>query len=112
MISLWSFPLPQARDPGKIFGEILRKILGELWSQLQGTTAARTADFSAFRTRIYYFYVFLFEIPVAKLKSWWHESLFRRNAPEAGMEAGLNYGLGSAIPSAANRQARRATALA
>ncbi len=41
---------------------------------------------AAFRKLIYYLYVFLFEIPVAaKLKHWQEESLFRRNAPEAGM---------------------------
>lgn len=42
--------------------------------------------FLIFKKCIYYLYVFLFEIPVAaKLKHWQEESLFRRNAPEAGM---------------------------
>ena len=44
------------------------------------------ALFAAFKKCIYYLYVFLLEIPVAaKLKHWREESLFRRNAPQAGM---------------------------
>jgi len=48
--------------------------------------------FSAFKKCFCYLYVFILEIPVAaKLKHCQEESIFCRNAPQAGMEAGPSF---------------------
>jgi hypothetical protein len=66
--------------------------------------------FSAFKKCRCYLYVFVLEIPItSKLKHCQVKSVFRRNAPQTGIQAAPSF-WGQPFPSAANRQARRATA--